>query len=1021
MTAVLAATFSAMHQWVLTKVLDGALERRGRRLGNVDRQVAAALEDLGALRSLEFPALTDAEWMLTCEAAAEALASSPLGRLAQAAPADLVDAAKLRRALRTTAPAGMSDGEARAYHRLLYEACEQVAQHARQVDSIWRSAVVAGLADVGDDMSRALGGLDRVRTSLGELAEAPERKARDERARFEQRYLAEVAEQFARFELFQVGVRGGGPAKHEFSSFYAPPSIDRWQRGSETEAELTGQGVNSAHTIAEARRVLLLGRAGAGKTTFLQWLAHETALATGQGEPDGTWRGVVPFYVPLRQFADRELPLAEELVRVTTPVLAGEKPDRWVTDLLAQGRALLLVDGIDELLIRRRDSVRTWLSGLLRNYPDAWYVVTSRPSAVDETWLAPDDIGVPGLVRFELMPLSGPGVRDLVSNWFAAVRVTEPESSHEWLSRCERKLKEALLKRPDVLRLVSSPLLCSLLCALYRRENMYLPYSRKDLLNRALELLLGEWDLRRGVQVETELRMTGNEKVVLLERFAAPMVRNGEHVVTRSAAARRIERAMTGLRSTDLDAHEVLRHLVERTGLLRDDEGDGHIRFVHRIFRDFLAAGDFVKSGELAYLVDNAHDAAKELDEVIFMAAAQARAHEAGELLLGMLARAERRRSTTAEVQRLRLLAAACLGYVDVIEPQHVRAEVMAAARELVPPRGYDEAELLARAGSFVLDLLPGPDAVAEFAAETGANAAEIARYVIRALAVIGGWGSIEAFTHAYGGAVVNELLRAWRNTEYSERYAADNLGVVDFGDRVLEVHRWHMLRGLRHLSTLRHVVVVGDLQLADSRARLRPLVELPRLETLEIRANEVCRTLNGLIGCKSLHTITVSGFSALADLSALAHLPVTTLRLLGRPYVGGPSVDLDTLDGARVSDLAIRHRALRDGLHALPDSLPLTDLAVESPGHARNLAGIGRFRGLTTVHARGVPSVAEAGELAVLPALRRLVLDLTGIDRPDLGPLAGLSVEFELRGVAPDDRPALRATLPDAPRVDFT
>ncbi|WP_156077267.1 NACHT domain-containing protein [Saccharothrix sp. NRRL B-16314] len=679
----------------MARVVDGALQRRNRRLGNVDRQIAAAVEDLAALRRVEFPRLTDAEWTLTTEAAAETLSASSIGRLAQLAPADVVNATKLRRMLPGASVVGMSEVEAEVYHRLLFETCEQIAQHARQVNSIWRSAVAAGLADIGSDVKRALGGLDGIRSSLHELSEAPERQARDERARFEERYLAEVANQFARFELFQVGNRGGGPAKHDFSTFYAPPSIDRWQRRSEADTALTGQGINRAHTIAEARRVLLLGRAGAGKTTFLQ----VTAQSARKRDADSLWEGVVPFFVPLRQFADRDLPLAEDLVRVTTPTLAGEKPERWVTGLLNEGRALILVDGIDELLLERREEVRSWLSGLLRNYPDAWYVVTTRPSAVDDTWLASTEPGEPDLMRFEVMPLSGPGIRDLVGNWFAAVRVSEPESTHEWLSQCERKLKKAPQNRPDVQRLVSSPLLCSLLCALYRRENMYLSHSRKDLLYRALELLLGEWDMRRGVRVETELQMTGHEKVVLLERFAAPTVRNGEHVVSRTAAVRRIERAMTGLRSTDLDPQEVLRHLVERTGLLRDDEGQGEIRFVHRIFRDFLAAGDFVKSGDLGYLVDNAHDVTKELDEVIFMAAAQARAHEAGELLRGLLAKADQRKRTTSEVHRLRLLAAASLGYVDVIEPEHVRVDVINTVRELVPPRSYDDAELLARAG----------------------------------------------------------------------------------------------------------------------------------------------------------------------------------------------------------------------------------------------------------------------------------------------------------------------------------
>ncbi|MEU5696455.1 NACHT domain-containing protein [Actinosynnema sp. NPDC020468] len=1008
LTTVLGATFSALHQWALGKLVDGALSRRGQRLGSVERQVAAAAADLAELRAAEFPALTDADWEAVVGEVATTLLAASIGRVAQLEPQVVVDAATLRARLRPAPDAGLGEAAGQAYRRLLHETCEQIAQQARQVDSIWRSAVARGGVDLADGLRRSLDGLHGLKLSVTDLAEAPVRRDRDERSRFERRYLAEVSRAFARFELFQAGGQIGGPAKHDFGTFYSPPSIDRWQRRS--DVELTGQGVNGAHTVTAARRVLLFGRAGAGKTTFLHWLAHVTAQAGRQPDPDSAWRDVVPFFVPLRQYADRDLPLAEDLVQATAPALAGEKPERWVTGLLAEGRALLLVDGVDELLREGRDRARTWLEGLVRNYPDAWYVVTTRPSAVDETWLAPTEDGEPGLARFELMPLSGPGVQDLVGNWFGAVRQNEPESAHDWLRRCEHKLKDALQNRPDVLKLVSSPLLCSLLCALYRRENMYLPHSRKDLLGRALELLLGEWDVRRGVPVDAALRMTGNEKVVLLERFAAPMVRNGEHVVTEAAARRRIERAMTGLRSTDLDPPEVLRHLVERTGLLRDDEGDGGIRFVHRIFRDFLAAGEFVKSGDLAYLVENAHDAAKELDEVIFMAAAQARAHEAGDLLHGLLERARRRSLPTAQAHRLRLLAAASLGYVDVIEPERVRADVVDTVRDLVPPRGYDDAELLARAGSFVPELLPDPVALAEQAELTGADPAELARYVIRTLAVVGDWGSIQPFTRAYGAAVTNELLRAWRNTEYSDTYAAENLGLVDFGDRELEVHRWHMLCGLRHLRTLTRVVLVGDLQLADPRAGLRPLADLPRLTRLEIRSNQVCRSLDGLLGTESLRTVVLSVFSALEDLSALARLPVTTLNLVGVPFPGGPVAKLATLDGAHLTSLTVKHPDLAHGLHTLPASLPLEHLSLKS--RSNSVEGVSRFPALRTVSVLGGLTPAEAEELAGLPNLESVRLDVTAADFDPSALEVLAEVDVVVKG-------AVAGTLPPRVRVD--
>lgn len=537
---------------------------------------------------------------------------------------------------------------------------------------------------------------------------------------------------------------------------------------------------------------------------------------------------------------------------------------------------------------------------------------------------------------------------------------------------------QSLATRPDVRGLVSSPLLCSLLCALYRQENMYLPQSRKELLDKALELLLGQWDLQRDIPVEDELRISTKEKVVLLERFAAPMVRNAELLVSAPVAEQRFGRAMSGLRSEarELRPEQVLRHMLERTGLLR--ERDDRIQFVHRTFRDFLAAGEFVKAGELGYLIEHAHD--DSLYEVVFMAAAQARAREAGELLGRLLERAGRRatRKDRETADKLELLAAASLGYVDVIDPEHVRADVLAAVRRLIPPRTFQDAELLARAGTFVADLLPGPLEVGRYADETGADRAEVAARVIRTLALIGGeeaWEKIQAFTGTDRRVVIDELLRAWRQFDHSEDYARTLLSDVDFGELVLEVHRWDVLARLRHLKKLTAVQLIGDIALTDREGR-RPLAEIPNLRHLEIRSNEVADSLAGLAGCDALRVLWISGYSALRDLSALASLQVEELHLHTTGGFGALRAPrLATLAGAPLRRLSIRHPALERGLHALPEGLPLTELVLDGRAEYRSLLGVERFPGLEKVVVHGVPDEDEVRALRELPALAELVV----------------------------------------------
>lgn len=1010
LVGALGATFSALHQWAVEKGADKlTLNQRKRSLGDPVGLLAAVEDELAELRRVEFSALPDGDWTAAQDAVARALGSADVGGLALTDPGVLTDAGRLRARVRTAGgaalpSAGLGTDGAEAYHRLLQESCRRIALRARAVDVVMNAVQSEMAADV-----------HRIKGEVEELATRPERRDRDRADRFEDHYLAYVAEEHSTFELFQVST-GRAPSRLPFADFYTVPSITRRQRaGSDTE--LTGAGSHGAHVVGSARRVLLLGGAGAGKTTFLRWLTHASAAGESPDGDENPWQDVVPFFVSLRQFADRDLPEPEDLVRVTAPALAGEKPPGWVSALLRSGRAMLVVDGVDEVLLDRREEVRRWLAGFLRGYPHARYVVSTRPSAVEDDWLADTAESLP---RYELLPLSGNGLRALVGHWFAAARALETDvAQREWLVSCEHRLAQTLGVRPDVRTLVSSPLLCSLLCALYRKENMYLPQSRKDLLDKALKLLLGEWDGRRGVRVEDELTMSDKEKIILLERFAAPMVRNSELMVTREDAERRFARAMSGLRSQGIDPALVLRHMLERSGLLRENDVDGKIQFVHRTFRDFLAAGEFVKAGEIGYLIDHAHD--DSLDEVVFMAAAQARAREAGDLLSRLLDRASKRatRRDRDVADRLELLAAASLGYVDVIDPEHVRTDVMAAVRRLIPPAGFDEAEMLAKAGSFVVDLLPGPVEVGKHADESGDDRTAIAARVIRTLAMIGGeeaWEKIQAFSRTHRGDVIDELLRAWRQNEYSEAYASTLLSNVDFGDLVLEVHRWDVLVRLRHLRTLTAVQLVGNISLADQAAGRFPLAALPALRHLEIKSNEVARDLGGLTGCGELRSLWISGYnSALEDLSALATLGIDDLRLHTPGYGRGRAPALESLSGARPRRLSIRHPRLTEGLHPLPHDLPLAELVLDMRPEQRCLLGVGRWGSLEVVSAQGIPTVEEIRELAGLPALRRLVLHAIGeVDElVRLRPLG--EVDVELFDIPRTKEQAVREILPNA------
>ena len=120
-------------------------------------------------------------------------------------------------------------------------------------------------------------------------------------------------------------------------------------------------GLSPESLLSRTRRALIIGNAGSGKTTLLQWLAVRSALRDFGSSLTG-WNDTVPFFIPLRRYVNRTLPTPEEFPLAVGRNVAHEMPGGWVHGLLRDGRALVLLDGVDEMPDGQREHVRSWLA-----------------------------------------------------------------------------------------------------------------------------------------------------------------------------------------------------------------------------------------------------------------------------------------------------------------------------------------------------------------------------------------------------------------------------------------------------------------------------------------------------------------------------------------------------------------------------------------------------------------------------------------------------------------------------------
>ena len=261
----------------------------------------------------------------------------------------------------------------------------------------------------------------------------------------------------------------------------------------------------------------------------------------------------MPFFIPLRRYVNRSLPSPEEFPLAVGRNLAHEMPPGWVHGLLRAGRALILVDGVDEMPEGQREHVRAWLGDMVGSFRDARYVVTSRPAAIGEGWLT----GL-GFAASELQPMSASDVKEFIHQWHKAMaaEIIEADESRD-LAGYEQSLIAAIDADRHLRALTVSPLLCALLCALNRERRTQLPRDRMEIYEAALDMLLERRDRERGVEL-AQTPLTRTDKLLLLQDIAFWLVRNGWSDAPADRVTAQVARSLLQLHKVSAEAARCL-------------------------------------------------------------------------------------------------------------------------------------------------------------------------------------------------------------------------------------------------------------------------------------------------------------------------------------------------------------------------------------------------------------------------------------------------------------------------------
>jgi hypothetical protein len=1001
--------------------------RERRRLQRLFEDIEEQVAD-NVLRNMtaEFRGLADNERDAAVLAVADTLDKAKLTNERLFA-ADL-DAAKVVRAVR---PSGvrftrdLSQDAAELYDRVLRDCCAYVVEVANALPG-FEVGVFGEILSRQKELVRHLDQrFDRLPMQLGGAGAET----------FEPTYLRLVANQLDKVELFGVTV-SDRVENYPLSVAYVSLSISTTARSEDAGLyELSAEPERRVTSIEDAlggtRRAFIRGEAGSGKTTLLQWLA----VRCGRREFDGAlrdWNDCVPLLIRLRRYSGADLPGPEEFLRDVGGAIADTMPMGWVHELLRTGRALVLVDGVDELPEKQRRRARNWLRELLDVYPYARYVITSRPAAAAEDWLE-----VEGFEPLEIQPMTLADLDAFVAHWHAAMVegvTSAAERERVELSRVE--LSRTIRTRRHLRMLAVSPLMTALICALHLDRRMQLPDDRMELYSIALEMLLERRDTEREIRSST-VTINRVDKTLILEDLAYWLVRNGLSSAPQERVVERLETQLAGLHRVKGSAVEVLRHLLDRSGLLRMPV-DGQIDFVHKTFQEFLAGRAAVAADDIGVLVRNAHD--DQWREVVLMAVGHARAGQTDELLRKVLGRAAKEREHRYVLEAL---AVGCIQHAPKLSPD-LQQRMQSVASDLLPPKRIKQAVALAGAGDLALELL---------STRTRYSQAE-AVATIRMAATIGGDHALPIIAELAarpGREIRDEVTRAWPKFD-AELFARDVLSKSP--NRDVSLTDPSLLAGLQHLPKTTSLVCEfphghGDIEyilalpelthfsVSDSHlASIAPVADHPALSQLNLNAVFPDLDLSPVLRAAHLDDIELrltdlKDDGQLRSLCNVRHLgfidEVELAEVLPEIEGGVPLKRLNLWDSWAVVGL--------EPLLVCPRTEKLDFLLLEDAHHLRSIEGIEGWADTMTgvfIRASALPDADRIGALPLLefanlsrtpigsldfttglPRLRRLHIGGVGLEMPNLEPLCGLA---ELRDLHIwGDKPVDLSPLADA------
>jgi HEAT repeat protein/energy-coupling factor transporter ATP-binding protein EcfA2 len=367
-----------------------------------------------------------------------------------------------------------------------------------------------------------------------------------------------------------------------------------------TELDIYGGNAfpaNDLLTKNQAKKVVLLGAPGSGKTTLMSYLSvvltDNKPKSLGL-DPNIDW---LPILIRMRDYVRYDnLGILEYYRQFCHKSLSVKPlPEGFFENWLEDGRVLILLDGLDEIVDEgKRSEIVKKIENFLGSYDQNRVIITSRPAGYRR-----DFFQAATFPHYWLQPFDDQKIDEFIENWYNS-RTPDPEDA----KLRKEDIRKAFDNNPRIQLLARNPLLLTII-ALIHRYQAQLPKERYKLYDIAVQTLLTTWDT-------TNKQLENNAKLEYLKNDDwEDVMRNLAHWI------HGYQEGIKGneLEGTLIDKNELINFLTDyieikkkieydyaekeaerfinfirdRSGLL-NEQGTDCYAFVHKTFQEYLCA-----------------------------------------------------------------------------------------------------------------------------------------------------------------------------------------------------------------------------------------------------------------------------------------------------------------------------------------------------------------------------------------------------------------------------------------------